>query len=122
MKFSEELNPAQYRIQAYSTNWVQVNDERLTQSCLITPNTLVPDWPVPDFSALTPAHIQDLAAWPVEIWLFGTGSTQGWLSPAIQQAAIAAQLSFECMNTPAACRTYNVILAEGRAVGCALFF
>lgn len=122
MKFSEEHNPAQYRIQAYGTNGVQVNDERLTKPCLITPDALVRDWPVTTFSALTPAHIQTLAELPVEIWLFGTGATQNWLSPTLQQAAIAAQLSFECMNTPAACRTYNVILAEGRAVGCALFF
>jgi uncharacterized protein len=55
-----------------------------------------------------------------ELVLFGSGPTQHFLPPMLWQALVKQGIGFETMNTPAACRTYNVLVAEGRKVLAAL--
>jgi uncharacterized protein len=56
----------------------------------------------------------------LELLLVGTGARQQFPSPEMRRAFVEAAVTLETMNTGAACRTYNVLLAEGRAVGAAL--
>jgi uncharacterized protein len=52
--------------------------------------------------------------------LLGTGAMQVFPTPDLRRAFAEAGVGLEAMNTGAACRTYNMLLAEGRPVGAAL--
>jgi uncharacterized protein len=56
----------------------------------------------------------------IEFLLLGTGATQSWPDRSLRQAFADNSLSVECMDTGAAVRTYNVLLAEARTVAAAL--
>lgn len=56
----------------------------------------------------------------LDVVLLGTGARIKFLSPDVKQALKEKGLNVECMDTPAACRTYNVLVAEGRRVAAAL--
>jgi uncharacterized protein len=51
--------------------------------------------------------------------LLGTGAVQVFPSVEVRRAFIDAGIGLDVMTTGAACRTYNVLLAEGRPVGAA---
>ena len=70
-----------------------------------------------DLPSLAPALAEKDA---LELLLVGTGARQQFPSPEMRRAFVEAAVTLETMNTGAACRTYNVLLAEGRAVGAAL--
>lgn len=56
----------------------------------------------------------------IDVLLIGTGAEMAYLPRALRQALDAAGVAVEPMATPQACRTYNVLLGEGRRVGAAL--
>ena len=64
----------------------------------------------------------DPAALSPELVIFGSGSRLRFPKPALLQPLMTRRIGFETMDTAAACRTYNVLLAEGRAVVAALLF
>ncbi len=79
-------------------------------------------WAVPGFEALDESSFEPLLALAPELVIFGSGSRLRFPHPAVLKALMARRIGFETMDTPAACRTYNVLLAEGRAVVAALIF
>lgn len=82
----------------------------------------VQPWPVKDFESLDEASFETVLALAPELVIFGSGSRLRFPRPAILRALMARRIGIETMDTPAACRTYNVLLAEGRAVVAALLF
>jgi uncharacterized protein len=70
-----------------------------------------------DVSSLEPALAETGA---MRVLILGTGADQVFPAAAVRRAFVKAGLALEPMDTGAACRTYNVLLAEGRAVGAAL--
>ena len=76
----------------------------------------------PASSALTPEHFAQLAALKPELVIFGSGARLRFAAPALLRPLIDARIGVETMDTAAACRTYNVLLAEGRSVVAALLF
>ena len=79
-------------------------------------------WAVSRFEALDESSFEPLLALAPELVIFGSGSRLRFPHPAVLKALMARRIGFETMDTPAACRTYNVLLAEGRAVVAALIF
>ena len=79
-------------------------------------------WAVSSFDALDEASFKALIALGPELVIFGSGSRIRFPRPALLKALMARRIGFEAMDTPAACRTYNVLLGEGRAVVAALLF
>lgn len=79
-------------------------------------------WPVANFEALDEASFETVMALSPELVILGSGSRLRFPKPALLKALMARRIGFETMDTPAACRTYNVLLAEGRAVVAALIF
>jgi uncharacterized protein len=71
---------------------------------------------------LSEAHFEALAAFEPELVIFGSGSRLRFVPPALLKALIGRRIGVETMDTAAACRTYNVLLAEGRSVLAALLF
>ena len=81
-------------------------------------------WPVTDLTQLTPASLEPLraagAAGLVDVVLLGCGPRMGLVPEALRGLLRAAGIVLEPMDTGAACRTYNVLAAEGRRVAAAL--
>lgn len=126
MRFAEDDNAGQYQIRAYAAGQITVNDTVLTQSLVIRSEVLIGDWPPQRFEELDASHLlRALEAPPgiasPEIFILGTGATQRFPAPALLAPLHARGIGVEVMNTAAACRTYNVLAAEGRAVVAALF-
>lgn len=116
MKFSEELGGANYRITGYGDNWVMVNQNRLANSFLVGPQTLITDWQPRHMQDMQIQHLEPLFAIGAEVILIGTGTTQHFPQPEIWKALVQHGIGFEIMTTDAACRTYNVLLSEARRV------
>lgn len=77
-------------------------------------------WPPGSFDALEPAHFDALLLDRPELVIFGSGTRQRFPSPALLRGLIERRVGFEAMDTAAACRTYNVLVSEGRTVVAAL--
>jgi len=77
-------------------------------------------WPVAEMAALTAADLRAVLEAPVELLLLGTGRRMAPLPGALRDAMRAANVKTEPMDTGAACRTYNVLVAEARDVAAAL--
>lgn len=77
-------------------------------------------WNVSRLEDLTPEHFERLLAFKPELVVFGSGARLRFVSPALQRTLIERGIGVETMDTPAACRTYNVLAAEGRSVAAAL--
>jgi uncharacterized protein len=109
-------------INAYGDDWIEVNGQRFDQSLLVNSlaGATVVHWPVTRFDALQATDFDLLIHSGAELVIFGSGKrlrfpqTQ-WLRPLIEQG-----IGVETMDTPAACRTYNILASEGRKVLCAL--
>jgi uncharacterized protein len=78
------------------------------------------DWPVPALAALAPEHVALLAGLGAEIVLLGTGQRLAFPPPALLAPLAAARIGVEVMDSNAACRTYNILMAEGRRVAAAI--
>lgn len=107
-------------IKAYGPGWVQVGDERLTSSVVITSDDGRFAWNCTRFEDLSHAHFEQLANLQTELVIFGSGSKLRFPPAALTLALIERQIGIETMDTPAACRTYNILAAEGRRVAVAL--
>lgn len=105
---------------AYGDDFVSVNAVRYVGSLVVLPHRLIPDWTLASFETLRTADFELLAGLDAEIILLGTGKQLRFPHPSLLQALMAAGKGLEAMDTPAACRTFNVLMNEGRKVAAAL--
>lgn len=119
MKLSLD-NPSGHIIRAYDQGEVTVNDTRITASVVVLPDELIQDWPPQRFEDLAQEHLQQLVDLDVEIILLGTGNSLRFPAAELLRPLSGTRIGFEVMDTAAACRTYNVLSAEGRKVAAAL--
>ena len=108
-------------IRAWEPGRLRVTDRWLTGNVIIGTSDIVEGWTAIDPRNLTIAELEPAFALEPTIIVLGTGSQR--LLPDVELMAAAAQRSvgLEIMNTPAACRTFNVLLQEQRRVVAALF-
>ncbi len=116
MKFHLNTSTTQKMFTAHGVGFVTVSGERFEHSIVVTPEQVFSDWQPQGFDALNEAHFAYLLTLKPEVVLLGTGSQQRFPHPHLYQALTAARISVECMDTPAACRTYNILMAEDRRV------
>ncbi|MCX7628113.1 MAG: Mth938-like domain-containing protein [Methylophilaceae bacterium] len=107
-------------VTGYGSGWIEIDATRHFASLILTPHQLLTDWPVGDFEALSAGAFQPALALNPEILLLGTGDRLRFPAAAVLQPLIDAKLGYEVMSTAAACRTYNILMAEGRRVAAAL--
>ena len=107
-------------ITGYSLTSIQVNHRRFEQSIIVLPNEVITDWKVGEFDALTTENFEGLLTIKPEVVLLGTGATHLFLHPKHYQNLTDIGIALECMTTAAACRTYNILMSEGRNVAAAL--
>jgi uncharacterized protein len=77
-------------------------------------------WDEATLDALAPSHFEAVLALRPELVIFGSGPRLRFVAPALYRVLIDAGIGLETMDTAAACRTYNVLAAEGRSVVAAL--
>lgn len=120
MRLQLDSADASYIIRGYDAGRIFVNDEALTRSFVVTPDRIVRDWPPQTMGELRREHFQIVADLGPEIVLFGTGDRL-WFPPAEITAPLNMRsIGVEVMDTAAACRSFSILVAEGRRVAAAL--
>ena len=119
MKFQPDTINSQ-SISGYGPDWVSIRNEKITTSLVIASTGERFNWDCERFEDLTPKHFNQLAAMNPELVIFGSGNHIRFPKPVLIKALIDQQTGLETMDTQAACRTYNVLAAEGRRVALAL--
>ncbi|GAB4367570.1 MAG: Mth938-like domain-containing protein [Kiloniellaceae bacterium] len=108
-------------IESYGGGGFRVTGERYRGSVLVLPDWSAP-WPLAAIGELTLESLEPVLAAepPVEVLLIGCGAAMAFIDPELRAAARARGVALEPMDTGAACRTYNVLMAEDRRVAAAL--
>jgi uncharacterized protein len=108
-------------ITGYGEGYVMVNGERHSSSVVVLPDRLEP-WAVQSFDQLSTEDFAFLRNLKAEIVLLGTGARQRFPHPRFTAELAKAGIGLEVMDLQAACRTYNILVAEQRKVAAALLF
>ncbi len=116
------LAPAGNRNQftGYGAGYIEVNQQRYQHSVVVTPDAVHEQWNVSAVDAIDAAAVEFLLALKPEILLLGTGARHQFPNAASVRAFAQARVGVESMDTPAACRTFNILMAEGRNVVAAI--
>jgi len=97
-----------------------VASTRFERSLLVPWVGEVLSWEPAGFDELQAAHFERIAALRPEVVIFGSGPRIRFAQPALMRSLIDQRIGVETMDTAAACRTYNVLVSEGRSVVGAL--
>jgi len=103
-------------IRSHTVNSVTIGETVYTASLIVSPGNLDDSWGPVSAESLTTSDIDALLRFEPELILIGTGTQQVFPPMEILKPVVANQVGFEIMNTAAACRTYNILVAEGRLV------
>lgn len=109
-------------VTAYDDEGVDINAVRFSHSLVVLPETAPAAWPVTSFASLSTEHFAQIDATGPDVVILGTGRRQRFVHPRLTAALTARRIGVECMDNQAACRTYNILMAEGRKVALALIF
>ena len=105
----------------YAADHVLIDGRRHDASLLLTARGIeVAPWAGLGFDALTLAHFEWIARRELDILLLGTGTRLRFPSPALTRPLVEARIGLETMDLGALCRTYNILVTEGRNVGAAV--
>ncbi len=119
MKIHLESSAGQNLIHAYTSGSITINNKAYTRSLIVTP-AQVTDWPPASFDDLQAVHFAMMAGMPWEVVILGTGAKLRFPPPSLTRALVEAKIGLEVMDTGAACRTYNILMSDGRRVAAAL--
>jgi uncharacterized protein len=120
MKLHLTTAAGQNMVTGYGADHVLVNGVRYERSLIILPETILRDWPVARHDQLEAQHFQAALDARPEIFLLGTGLQHRFPSPRLYADLIGLGIGVEVMTTAAACRTYNILVSEGRRAAAAL--
>ena len=104
----------------HGAGYVRLGVVEYHASLVVTPERVLSGWAAGGFEALTEADFAALAELKPEVVLFGTGTSLRFPHPRLTRALTDAGIGVEVMDTPAACRTFNILAAEGRRVAAAV--
>ena len=122
MKLQADRIEGRNAVARHGVDGVIVNGIEHRTSVIVPWQGAVLPWPVQDFAALTPEHFAMLGRLSPELVIFGSGARIRFPAPALLRSLIERRIGVETMDTAAASRTFNVLLAEGRTVLVALLF
>jgi uncharacterized protein len=120
MKLHSSTNQQYQTVTGYDDRGVEINAIRFDYSLAVMPETAPVPWPVDSFEALTAEHFAQLDAQQPDVVILGTGARQRFIHPRLVAQLAARRVGVECMDNHAACRTYNILMGEGRKVTLAL--
>ncbi len=140
MQVSLDIDPTRYRIHGYADGEIVVSvpvptgdkvvplrgetpaghREHIRRSLVIHPDGLIRDWAPQTLAALGHEDLTLFTELGLEILILGTGPRLEWPDPALLAPLQALGIGVEVMDTHAACRTYNILMADQRRVAAAL--
>lgn len=120
MKFQPDLLAGTNVITRHEPDALWVGNARFSHSLIVPWQGAVLPWAPARPDELGAEHFEALLALQPELVIFGSGPRLKFVSPALMRALIERRIGVETMDTPAACRTYNVLVSEGRSAVAAL--
>ena len=120
MKFTLDSPATLYVVRGYSPGLLRIGQRELTRSVIVSAESLIDDWRPQNIGELTAEDLEPALALRPEVLLLGSGARQVFPPHELLARLHAAGVGLEVMDTGAACRTYNVLVGEGRAVAAAL--
>lgn len=101
-------------IGAYAPGEARIHGKTYPTSLLVWPRRIVTDCPVTSIDTLDAADLAPILEGAPEVLVIGTGERQRFPDPAVLAPLMTARIGYEVMDNAAACRTFNILLAEGR--------
>jgi len=120
MKLHATTTQQYQTVTGYEADWVEINAVRFAYSLIVLPESAPVSWQVNAFESLSSLDFDPLVAAAPDLVILGTGSRQRFVSPSLIGELLSRRIGVECMDNQAACRTYNILMAEGRKVALAL--
>ena len=120
MKLQPDPKSSLNTVTRYESDHIEVNAVRYESSVIVMPEGPVEPWAIKSFKELSVQDFQKIASKKPELVIFGSGKSLRFPKPELLKPLIEAKIGFETMNTHAACRTYNILMGEGRNVLSAL--
>jgi len=120
VKLQPDKQPSLNTVSAYGPNYIEINAQRYTNSLLLSPESPVIEWSCTRFEDIKTQDFEQIAKLEPAVVIFGSGERIRFPKPALIAPLIARNIGIETMDLQAACRTYNVLMAEGRKVVAAL--
>lgn len=121
MKLHLNTDAGQLLFTGYGEDHVLINGHRHDASLLLTARGIeIAPWAGLGFDALTAAHFEWVAQRELDILVLGTGTRLRFPHPSLTRALMDARIGLEVMDIGALCRTYNILVTEGRSVGAAV--
>ena len=121
MKFAEDHNEARFKITGYEAGGVGINGKIFNQSLILSPMEFIQEWEPKEYSALKESHLEQIYSLKPDVILLGTGMTQIFPKNEIMRKLVKENIGFEVMTTQAVCRTFNILMSEGRNVVAGIF-
>lgn len=116
MKFSEADAGGGHLVEGYSADWISISGRRYTRSLILTPSDIIEPWGPTQAADLNRLHLTAISHLSPRVVLIGTGERSAFIDPVLYLSLIERGIGVEVMTTGAACRTYNILMAEGREV------
>ena len=120
MKLHSDSTQQYQTVTGYDAAGVEINAQRFEYSLLVMPETPPRPWEVTRFEDLQAAHFEQIALDAPDVVILGTGERQRFVHPCLVASLSTRHIGVESMDSQAACRTYNVLMGEGRKVTLAL--
>jgi len=116
MKLVQDTGLSGYTIVSCADDHLRINDQVIRSSCIVSAERLITDWPPVGFDDLNAEYVAMLATSNPEVILIGVGKRIRFPSPEVTRPLVERGIGFEVMDTAAACRTYNLLMGDGRTV------
>ena len=120
MKLQSDPHSGANTITGYGDGYIEINKIPYSHAVLLSSDGEILEWAVKSFDELSPADFSQMAALKPELIIVGTGKRQRFPKTELLKTLIEAKIGFEVMDSQAACRTYNILVGEGRQVLLAL--
>lgn len=134
MKFSQEFSSQVYHIYSYDPELVTIvqpvvgegdnpakpNIIKLTDSFIIGLGRLLENWAPSSLAELDQSAFADIESFSPEVVLLGVGGKLRFPDQVLYQNLINKRIGVEIMDSAAACRTYDILVSEGRNVVAAI--
>jgi uncharacterized protein len=116
MKFAQADIGGGHLILGYEPGRILIGDQAYTRGLIVSPGRIVAGWGPVRAEDLATEHFEALVALDPQVIIVGTGKCQVFPAPQVYLPALQRRLGVEIMDTGAACRTYNILMSEGRRV------
>jgi uncharacterized protein len=120
MKLHSDDTQQYQTVTGYDADGVEINAQRFNFSLIVMPEVPPRAWPVTRFEDLAAEHFEQIGQDVPDVVVLGTGSRQRFVHPRLVTSLSSKHIGVECMDSQAACRTYNILMGEGRKVTLAL--